>query len=211
MRSRTSTPSRFGGRKLTEGTAGWFQVEIPYMAKYGRQEVYRILLEHIRPNVFIPHYYKEQEHRVIFYLDDIEAAQKILDSDRKIKLPTGHMMKINVYSSIPKSNVDDSVVNRMKLAMVKRYNATTKALDLTKFHSDPDLLDVFCALFRPPFMMQAIKIIAENIPDLEALNLNENKIHLMTHFQELVQKIPNLKILYLANNKVGFGYTAPSA
>lgn len=187
---------------MTAGTSGWFQVKIPFGAKVGKTEIYSLLLQHVRPMVFIPHYYKDIDNASVFYVDDLESAQKLSDSDRQIQMPSGHQMRVLVTNNVPQSNVDEGVVERMKLAMVKRYNVGTKALDLTKFHSDPDLLDIFCALFRPSFMTQAFKIIGENIPQLEALNLNDNKINLMTHFQELATKVPNLKILYLGKNKV---------
>lgn len=187
---------------MTAGTSGWFQVKIPFGAKVGKTEIYSLLLQHVRPMVFIPHYYKDIDNASVFYVDDLESAQKLSDSDRQIQMPSGHQMRVLVTNNVPQSNVDEGVVERMKLAMVKRYNVATKALDLTKFHSDPDLLDIFCALFRPSFMTQAFKIIGENIPQLEALNLNDNKINLMTHFQELATKVPNLKILYLGKNKV---------
>lgn len=51
-------------------------------------------------------------------------------------------------------------------------------------------------------MMAAFDVIKENIPDLEALNLNDNKLHMLDHFKLLDKKAPNLKILYMANNKV---------
>lgn len=51
-------------------------------------------------------------------------------------------------------------------------------------------------------MMAAIEIIAENIPDLEALNLNDNKLHGMEHMRILCTKFKNLKILYLGDNRV---------
>lgn len=177
-------------------------MKIPFGAKVGKTEIYSLLLQHVRPMVFIPHYYKDIDNASVFYVDDLESAQKLSDSDRQIQMPSGHQMRVLVTNNVPQSNVDEGVVERMKLAMVKRYNVATKALDLTKFHSDPDLLDIFCALFRPSFMTQAFKIIGENIPQLEALNLNDNKINLMTHFQELATKVPNLKILYLGKNKV---------
>lgn len=65
-----------------------------------------------------------------------------------------------------------------------------------------DLTDIFCALFRPIIMSVAIDIMADNIPDLEALNLNENKIHGMEHMKVLCTKLKNLKILYLGDNRV---------
>lgn len=51
-------------------------------------------------------------------------------------------------------------------------------------------------------MLAAIDIIAENIPDLEALNLNDNKLHGIEHLKILCTKFKNLKILYLGENRV---------
>lgn len=51
-------------------------------------------------------------------------------------------------------------------------------------------------------MVAAIDIIAENIPDLEALNLNDNKIHHIDHLRILPTKLKNVKILYIGDNRV---------
>lgn len=55
-------------------------------------------------------------------------------------------------------------------------------------------------------MLAAIDIIAENISDLEALNLNDNKIHKVDHLRILPTKLKNLKILYIGDNRVRSKY-----
>lgn len=135
-------------------------------------------------------------------MDDTITAEAVLNADRRITMPGGFKLIIKVRNSIPQVQIDETLKQKMKLAMVKRFNGTTNALDLTKFHSDPDLADVFCALFRPTVMLAAFDIIAENIPNLEALNLNDNKIQLLDHFRNLSSKLPNLKILHLGKNRV---------
>lgn len=129
-------------------------------------------------------------------------AKALANVDRTVELPDGFKLIVKVRNSVPPVRIDEKLRELMKLAMAKRYAPATKALDLTKFHSDPNLRDVFCALFRPPIFLAAIDIIAENIPDLEALNLESNKIYGMDHFRCLAAKLPNLKILHMANNKV---------
>lgn len=160
------------------------------------------MLHALSPEIFIPHYWKVETASVLFYVDDIKTAKALANVDRTIELPNGFKMIIKVRNSMPPVHLDANVRERMKLVMAKRYNASTKALDLTKFHSDDDLRDIFCALFRPQIMLAAIDIIAENIPDLEALNLDSNKIQSLDHFKCLASKLPNLKILHLGNNKV---------
>lgn len=113
-------------------------------------------------------------------------------------------MIIRVHHGLPQVELNSELKEAMKLAMAKRYNPATKALDLTKFHADESLTEHFCALFKPVVMLAALDIMSENIPELEALNLHDNRLQLMDHFRDMKKKLPMLKILHLGNNKVGF-------
>lgn len=205
-RGRLSSPAPrpAAKRKFIPGSLPWYQVVIPYGAKHDKEVILQTLLGIISPEVFIPHYYKISGNSAMFYVDDVKIAEKLFYADRKIVMSDGFRLAVIVKNSVPNVNVDANMKEKMKLAMAKRYNAATKALDLTKFHADSDLTDIFCALFRPIVMMAAIEIIAENIPDLEALNLNDNKLHGMEHMRILCTKFKNLKILYLGDNRIPF-------
>lgn len=48
----------------------------------------------------------------------------------------------------------------------------------------------------------AIEIIEENIPQLEAICLNDNKLSVFGFLKKISKRLPNIKILHLANNKV---------
>lgn len=102
----------------------------------------------------------------------------------------------------PNVELTPALKEKMKLTMAKRYNAMNKALDLSKFHMDPDLQDYFCGLSKPVVFLAAIHIISENIPELEALNLDDNKITIVMQVKGIERKLPNLKILRIGNNKV---------
>ncbi|XP_034832611.1 nuclear RNA export factor 1 [Maniola hyperantus] len=197
-------PRPAGRKRFIPGLLPWYQIIIPYGAKHEKDVILRVLLSHLSPDVFIPHYYKINGNAAVFYVDDAKIAEKLFNADRKIVMSDGFKLVVIVRNSVPNVNIDADMKEKMKLAMAKRYNAATKALDLTKFHSDPDLSDIFCALFRPMIMLAAIDIIAENIPDLEALNLNDNKLHGIEHLKALCVKLKNLKILYLGDNKIPY-------
>lgn len=62
--------------------------------------------------------------------------------------------------------------------------------------------DTFCALFKPIVFIAAIEIIEENIPQLEAICLNDNKLSVFGFLKKISKRLPNIKILHLANNKV---------
>lgn len=180
----------------------FFCLQIPYGHKYDKDFLLKALLQATSPVIFIPHYFKVESSSVSFYVDDIEMARALLNADRNIELPDGFKLIIKVRNSVPTVTINSQLREMMQRAMGLRYSPTTRSLDLTKFHSDNLLSEVFCGLFRPTIMMAAIDIIAENIPNLEALNLDNNKIHNIDHFKHLVNKLPELKILHLANNKV---------
>ncbi|CAH0625346.1 unnamed protein product [Chrysodeixis includens] len=189
-------------KKFIAGVLPWYQITIPHGAKHEKDVVLHALLSYLSPDIFIPHYYKINGNSAIFYVDDVKLAEKLFHADRKIVMSDGFKLMVIVRNAVPNVNVDAAMKEKMKLAMAKRYNAVTKALDLTKFHADPDLSDLFCALFRPVIMLVAIDIIAENIPDIEALNLNDNKLHGIEHLRSLPTKLKNLKILYIGDNRI---------
>lgn len=140
---------------------------------------------------------------VTFYLDDFKVATKLHRSSRVIQYPDGFKMIIRVNAGIPNIIIDTAMKERMKVTMAKRYNASTKALDMTRFHNDPDLRDIFCALYKPPILLAAIDIIAKNIPEIEAINFNNNQIQFLSFLKNIIKQLPNLKILHMKNNKVG--------
>lgn len=117
-------------------------------------------------------------------------------------MPDGFKLTIHVNTGSPHVEMTSELKEKMKLVMAKRYNAMNKALDLSKFHMDPDLQDYFCGLSKPVVFLAAVQIISENIPELEALNLDDNKISVLIQVKGIERKMPNLKILRIGNNKV---------
>lgn len=139
-------------------------------------------------------------------MDDRSVAEKLLASDRKVQLPNGFKLILKVHPGTPNVDMTNEVKEKIKLVMAKRYNLANKALDLTKFHADPDLQDFFCALFKPIVFITVLEIIEENIQDLEALCLNENKLTVFGFLKRISKRLPNIKILHLANNKVSLSF-----
>lgn len=130
-------PRPAGRKRFIPGLLPWYQIIIPYGAKHEKDVILRVLLSHLSPDVFIPHYYKINGNAAVFYVDDAKIAEKLFNADRKIVMSDGFKLVVIVRNSVPNVNIDADMKEKMKLAMAKRYNAVTKALDLTKFHSDP--------------------------------------------------------------------------
>lgn len=62
--------------------------------------------------------------------------------------------------------------------------------------------NVFCPLNRTNILMTAIQIIGESIPDLIALNLQDNRLVAIDGLKKLKTCTPNLKILHMGKNNV---------
>ncbi|XP_022916625.2 nuclear RNA export factor 1-like [Onthophagus taurus] len=198
----SGTTFQRGKKKLLEGPMNWYRVTLPYGNKYEKNFVLKKIGEKLEPTSFIPIMWQVNGQSATFYVDDFKTANQINEIDRDIQMPDGFNLFIRVNTGCPNVDITNDMKEKMKMAMGKRYNAATKALDLTKFHADPDLQHIFCALFKPIILLSVIDIISENIPELEALNLFDNNIHMLGHLKKMSQKLPNLKILHMGKNKL---------
>lgn len=124
-------------KRFIAGVLPWYQIIIPYGAKHEKEVILRSLLSYVSPDVFVPHYYKTNGNAAVFYVDDVKLAEKLFHADRKIIMSDGFKLVVIVRNAVPNVTVDVEMKEKMKLTMAKRYNAVTKALDLTKFHADP--------------------------------------------------------------------------
>ncbi|XP_015124385.1 nuclear RNA export factor 1 [Diachasma alloeum] len=184
------------------GDANWYKVIIPFGNKYDKDYLINSLASHME-TPFIPIMYKAFDKDIVFFIDDQKIANKLLQCDRRITDLDGFKITVRVRPGFPQIEVDDALKEKMKMAMAKRYVPETNAIDLSRFHADPELAaDHFCALFRPAMLMTVLDIVAENLPNLEALNLDNNKLHVIERLNVLNKKFPNLKILYIGDNKI---------
>jgi len=90
-------------------------------------------------------------------------------------------------------------------AMNKRYVPGNKALDLTDFGADATFGGSSGAtgkLTDERVMDVVTETIGQHLADLEALSLTNNSLRTLRVFSKIVDKAPNLKILYLDQNKL---------
>ncbi|XP_076244602.1 nuclear RNA export factor 1 [Calliopsis andreniformis] len=190
-------------KQLLPGNFSWYKVIIPYGHKYDKDYVLSNLLSYMAPDTFVPIMYKVVANKATFHIDDEKTAAALIKCDRKITTNDGFKLQVKVLKiSYPQlCKIDDKLKERLKQAMEKRYVHETNALDLSRFHHDPDLVtDYFCALFQPLLLKTVLDIVSEHIPNLEALNLEGNKLHLLEKLNVLHAKFSKLKILYIGDN-----------
>ncbi|XP_017785582.1 PREDICTED: nuclear RNA export factor 1 [Nicrophorus vespilloides] len=189
-------------RKLMHGPITWYSVYMPHGNRYERHVIEQMLMQHIAPLPLIPINWTASGTMVTFYVDDPKVADKLNDLNQEIQMADGFKLMMRVMNRMPNVEISLKLKDRMKLAMMKRYNPTTKALDLTRFHIDPVLQELFCALAKHQICRQALEIISENIRDLEALNLSNNNIHMLIPLKDMTTLLPNLKVLHIGHNKL---------
>ncbi|XP_018397771.1 PREDICTED: nuclear RNA export factor 1-like, partial [Cyphomyrmex costatus] len=204
MPNRNFKGGQSGPRRLPPlRESNWYRVSIPYGQKYERDFIINTLLNYIAPNVFVPIVYKTSAIDASFYIDDYKTAIALQNCDYKITMSDGFKLQVKVKPGFPIYDIDDKLKERLKQAMVKRYVQDTNALNLSKFYLDPDLCsDYFCVLFHPVMMKTVLDIVAEHIPNLEALNLEGNKLQNIERLSILTKKFSKLKILYIGDNKI---------
>ncbi|KAK2586874.1 hypothetical protein KPH14_009811 [Odynerus spinipes] len=189
-------------QQVPAGETNWYKVTIPFGHKYTKDYILSNLTN-ITTEAFVPIMYKIIGNEANFYVEDHKTASALLNCDRKLTTTDGFKIRVKVKPGIPQCEINDELKERLKQAMVKRYVQETNALDLSKFHQDPDLVaDYFCALSRPIMLMAVLDIVSEYVPTLEALNLDGNKLHLIERLDVLYKKFPRLKILYIGDNKI---------
>ncbi|CAG9767079.1 unnamed protein product [Ceutorhynchus assimilis] len=199
---RQGSPLPYRPKFLQEGPTGWYRVIIPYGQRYEKSFLLKLLLDSVAPLPFMPVEWQTNGHTVLFFVDERKVAEKLNALDRQVQMPNGFKLFLKVFPGSPEVIMDDKIKERIKVVMAKRYNLANKALDLTKFHADPDLQDVFCGLFKPVVFNAVLEIIEENIQDVVALCLNDNRLSVFGFLKKVHKKMPSLKILHLAKNRI---------
>ena len=92
----------------------------------------------------------------------------------------------------------------MKTVMAKRYMSNVKALDMKAFHTDPAFIGeaVYTPLARSVVLNEVIKIISQEIPDVEAIDFSSNRLPSLHQFAKLFDNAVKIRILYFSDNRL---------
>lgn len=185
----------------------WFKVTIPNGRKYEKTWLINSMQDLC--NVpFIPVDFHYDKHRARFFVQDPTAAYALKDISHKICDETNQKIPIFVSPSVVPYSVRNKFtseqMDQLKVTVMKRYDASQKALDLQKFRFDQDLMnsDIDMMLNRRSCMVATLQIIQSNIPELLALNLCNNKLYQLDGLSDVIEKAPQVKILNLSKNKL---------
>lgn len=122
-------------------------------------------------------------------------------------MPDGYMLQISTDRTTPPNMpLNEELVEKIKVVMSNRYIAEHKALNMNAFHLDEGFAgeSFYAPLWRSNVMIKVLTVISDNIPELKALDLSNNKLQSssLEFFSTFKSKAKDLGILYLADNKI---------
>ncbi|XP_037575026.1 nuclear RNA export factor 1-like [Dermacentor silvarum] len=211
-RKRRGMPDRRGGRdvyipphlqnKSSEGT--WYKVVVPHGKKLGKDFILREIKARMSIPL-IPYNFQFDGHNAVFYVNDVATAAAVRNLNKVIDTSSGFKMTIITKGSdLPIVTIDDDTLSSLKLVMSKRYDATRGHLDLANFQKDESLkeLNLYIAFTRPSILSVAVKIIVENVPEVQTLDLSNNKLATLYPLSPIHGACKQLRSLNLANNRI---------
>ncbi|OBS58166.1 hypothetical protein A6R68_10712, partial [Neotoma lepida] len=185
----------------------WFKVTIPNGKKYDKTWLINSMQDQCRvPFIPVDFHYDKQQAR--FFVQHASTAYALKDISHKISDETSQKIPIFVNRSVVPYSVQNKFTSeqmeQIKVTLMKRYDASQKALDLEKFRFDQELMnnDIDIMLNRRSCMVVILQIIQSNIPELSALNLCDNKLYQLDGLSNVIEKAPQVKILNLSKNKL---------
>jgi len=184
----------------------WHKVVLKNGTKYDKIVLLKELIARCSVK-FIPICYNKQGMNTHFYLEDQTAARALSNLDKQIEMPDGFKLQISTERTTPPNMpLSEELVDKIKVVMSKRYDTNTKALNLKSFHTDEAFAgeSFYAPLWRTNVMNKVLTVIIDNIPELKAMDLSNNKLNStsLEFFSTFKNKAKDLSILYLADNKI---------
>lgn len=182
----------------------WYRISIIQGQKFSRDFVLDKLLKFIAPLNFMPVMYHTTETDAVFFTEDHGVASKIASSDRRISADD-FRVQIRVKPGTPFFKNDENLKDRLSSVLSKRYSQEKNSLDLSRFYNDTDLAtDYWCPVNNPNIFTTLFEIAEPHLLNLRALSLESNDMMNVKNLGMFVDKLPNLKILHLGDNRIRF-------
>jgi len=199
-------PGIIVGRGNVSNVFSWHKVVLKNGTKYDKIPLLKELIARCSVK-FIPICYNKQGMNTHFYLEDQAAARALGNLDKQIEMPDGFKLQISTERTTPPNMpLSEELIDKIKVVMSKRYDTETKALNLKSFHTDEAFAgeSFYAPLWRTNVMNKVLTVIIDNIPELKAMDLSNNKLNStsLEFFSTFKNKAKDLSILYLADNKI---------
>ncbi|XP_050298934.1 nuclear RNA export factor 2-like [Anthonomus grandis grandis] len=174
-------------RSILRNAKFWHKFIVTNTAGLTRNEVLKVILDHLHPLDLIPVFYTKDSlnSNSYFFARNCEAAIEKLCQDN-LTIPRSKTDSFRISIILNFANTDDVKIDVQKnvfIVLKKRFNSETQVLDLNSFYSDPDLTE-YCPLSQPKIMYFVLHI-AKSFA-FEKLILSNNGIKLLNPLDVLI-------------------------
>ncbi|KAH8374785.1 hypothetical protein KR200_006113, partial [Drosophila serrata] len=183
---------------------GWYRVLVFSKDHVGVNRVLRRIRQRIKPLKLEPHYLhsggefdaaEDAGALFTFYVNSYAVASALFKLDRinnRLWLGVNHRMPVFQY--------DEAHKKALKEAILARYDDKRQSLDLTSFHNDGILEEMFFALANSHCMTSVLQIVEKEMPELEHLCLDRNHLTSLQPFCQVESRLPRLRSISLEYN-----------
>ncbi|GIY46582.1 nuclear RNA export factor 1 [Caerostris extrusa] len=196
--------SKHSHNQQNRETPCWYKITIPHGKKSGKGFILKSL-QSLCECPFLPVNFQFVGNAAEFYVTDHNAAEQLKRLTRRITTPDGFkLITITAKCAAPLVSIDAETEEALKTCMSSRYDTITHNLALSEFHKDPNLkaVGLYTPLNKPIVFNIVAKIIHDHIPEIETLDLSDNRLYSLDALSLLASDCKQLRSVILRNNKL---------
>lgn len=202
----------------------WYKVVIHQGKNHDKEWLIR-KLQNSCEEAFQPvnfHFFRGES--AAFFVEGSKVAEALKRVSHKITVKDGSKLIVSVrpINYNPTSNfpvgddhntsgsgggsdsLDDATKQVLKECLSKRFDVMTKALDLSDLFHDEVLTsnNIQGVLSRYWLASGIVRLIGENCPEVQSLDLSNNRLKTLDGFKDLAKETSNLKHITISNNQL---------
>nr|CAD7439116.1 unnamed protein product [Timema bartmani] len=143
------------------------------------QHVMRLIMTASTPNNLIPVLYQQEGNNTFFLARNCSGAiEKLCYSMLLVADPQGELITLQIVLGFtPVNSVKLNMQDNFSKTLQRRFEPLNRSLDLSEFHSDPQLAKiVYCPLSQPKTLYYILALAKKALSNILELNLSHNDI-----------------------------------
>ncbi|KAH8358628.1 hypothetical protein KR093_001292, partial [Drosophila rubida] len=184
---------------------GWYRVSV-YSQKSGcsNAEVLSKLRRAVAPLKLRCHYMREAGQveggaTFSFHVDNYQLAAEL-----RLRAHRPPAIGVRVDDEPPRVELTAAYRQKLRQAILSRYDAHRRCLNLCRFYADAQWEGEFCALQQLECLEAVVQIAGQEMPRLRRLLLDNNRLSELAGLRGVEQLLPRLKSISLRHNELGW-------
>ncbi|XP_031555922.1 nuclear RNA export factor 1-like [Actinia tenebrosa] len=204
-----------------QGKSDWYKVAIVKGKQHDKDWLLR-KLQNASEEAFQPVEFHYKGDTAMFFVEGSSAADALKKVSHQITVKDGSKLTLTVrqserpfmtnhsgkegsaFSGTDSSQWNAETEQALKECLSNRYNMETKTMDLSDLFHDEVLKanNVQGSLYRAPVANAILKLIGENCPDMQGLDMSDNRLYNLEAMKDLPTYAPSIQHLKLSNNQM---------